>query len=126
MFLNVGGQPRNRIARLNPDGSLDGFNPDANSAVWALALQPDGKLLVGGAFTQIAGAARQYLARLMPDGSVDNFFSAVLDNEVFGIAVQRDGKILITGAFTQVGGQPRNYIARLNDNGTSMRILIQC
>ena len=43
---------RNRIARLNPDGTLDTtFNPDANETVYAIALQADGKILVGGFFT---------------------------------------------------------------------------
>jgi hypothetical protein len=42
---------RNRIARLNPDGTLDtAFNPNASGNVYAIALQADGKILVGGAF----------------------------------------------------------------------------
>src|SRR5436189_5815022 len=42
---------RNHIARLNADGTLDtDFNPNANSFVYAIALQADGKILVGGAF----------------------------------------------------------------------------
>ena len=46
--------PRNRIARLNPDGTLDtGFDPNANNTVYAIALQTDGKILVGGAFGNI-------------------------------------------------------------------------
>src|SRR5687767_10272678 len=40
---------RNRIARLHPDGTLDiAFDPNANSGVYAIAVQPDGKILVGG------------------------------------------------------------------------------
>src|SRR6185436_12543247 len=49
-----GGAPvtRNRIARLNPDGTLDtGFDPNANNSVYAIALQADGKILVSGAFS---------------------------------------------------------------------------
>src|SRR3984893_7670066 len=43
---------RNRIARLNPDGTLDtAFNPNANSSVTSIAVQADGKILVGGFFT---------------------------------------------------------------------------
>ncbi|WP_198973174.1 delta-60 repeat domain-containing protein, partial [Xylophilus sp. ASV27] len=42
-----GGQTRNRLARLNADGSLDtGFDPGANGPVFSLAVQPDGKVLV--------------------------------------------------------------------------------
>ena len=50
-----GGGPvtRNRIARLNPDGTLDtAFNPNANGIVYSIAVQADGKILAGGAFTQ--------------------------------------------------------------------------
>jgi hypothetical protein len=56
---------RNRIARLHPDGSLDtGFDPDANSNVYSMAAQADGKILVGGNFTAIGGAPRNRIARL--------------------------------------------------------------
>ena len=66
-FTSYNGTPRNRIARLNADGSLDAsFNPGtgANSSVYALALQPDGKLLIGGDFTAYAFTPRTRLARL--------------------------------------------------------------
>ena len=56
---------RNRIARLNVDGSLDAsFNPNSNGFVNALALQTDGKLMVGGEFSTIAGLPRSKIARL--------------------------------------------------------------
>ncbi|MFP5443182.1 MAG: delta-60 repeat domain-containing protein, partial [Betaproteobacteria bacterium] len=48
-FTLLGSQTRNRIARLNADGSVDAsFDPNADGAVNTLALQPDGKILVGG------------------------------------------------------------------------------
>ena len=50
-----GGAPvtRNRIARLNPDGTLDtAFNPNANGSVYSIAVQADGKILVGRQFQQ--------------------------------------------------------------------------
>jgi hypothetical protein len=41
------------IARLNTYDTLDSFNPDANGAVNAIAIQPaDGKILIGGSFTK--------------------------------------------------------------------------
>src|SRR2546430_2444793 len=59
---------RNRIARLNPDGTLDAaFNPNANSIVRAIAVQADGKILVGGNFAganSIGGQTRNSIARL--------------------------------------------------------------
>src|SRR6476620_11745176 len=62
-----GGLPvsRNRIARLNPDGTLDtAFNPNANNSVSSLAVQADGKILVGGTFSSIGGQTRNFMARL--------------------------------------------------------------
>ena len=45
---------RNKIGRLNPDGTLDtSFDPGANLAVLALAIEADGKILVGGNFTTL-------------------------------------------------------------------------
>src|SRR5947199_10171369 len=45
---------RNKVGRLNPDGTLDtSFDPGANLAVLALAIEADGKILVGGNFTTI-------------------------------------------------------------------------
>ena len=52
-FTEINGVARNRVARLNSDGSLDlSFNPSdgADVTVWDLALQPDGKILIGGGF----------------------------------------------------------------------------
>jgi uncharacterized delta-60 repeat protein len=76
-FTSVDGVARNRIARLNADGSLDtGFNvgSGANNAVFDLALQPDGKIVVAGSFTSVNGQSRDRIARLNPDGSLDSGF----------------------------------------------------
>src|SRR3989440_5510077 len=106
---------RNRIARLNPDGTLDiAFNPNASATVIAIAVQTDGKILVGGFFTSIGGQTRNRIARLdATTGSADSF-NPNANNIVESIAVQADGKILAGGTFTSIGGQPRNFIARLD------------
>ena len=58
---------RNRIARLNPDGTLDtAFNPNANGSVFSIAVQADGKILAGGFFTSIGGQTRNALPGSMP------------------------------------------------------------
>ena len=109
---------RNRIARLNPDGTLDtAFNPNADNVVFAIALQPDGKVLVGGLFGTIGGAARGRMARLDATSGLADSFDPNANGSVFAIAVQADGKILAGGQFNganSIGGQPRNYIARLD------------
>ncbi len=124
-FTTIAGGNRNKLARLNADGSLDiNFNPDVNNTVQCIALQSDGKILIGGNFTTVGGLTRQYVARLNADGSLDSSFvdPAVLQPGTFAIlnslAVQTDGKILIGGYFSMVGGVSKNYIARLNADGT--------
>jgi len=57
--LVVAATVRTNLNRLNADGSLDEtFEPQANGIVYALALQPDGKILAGGSFTSLGGETR--------------------------------------------------------------------
>ena len=64
-FTQVGSTTRNRIARINSDGSVHSFNPNANDYVSALALSADGSTLyVGGAFTSIGGQTRNRIAAI--------------------------------------------------------------
>jgi uncharacterized delta-60 repeat protein len=115
--------PRNGIARLNPDGTLDmAFDPDANGSVWAIVLQPDGKILVSGAFTSIGGQQRNYIARLNGTTGLADSFNPSPNDFVVAMALQTDGKILVGGNFlgpNSIGGQARNYMARL-DPGTGL------
>ncbi len=118
-FTSMGGQTRNRIALLNPDGSLDtSFDPNANQGVWAVPVQADGKILVGGYFTSMGGQTRNRIARLNPDGSLDTSFDPNANSDVRPVVVQADGKILVGGAFSSMGGQIRNRIARLSPDGS--------
>jgi len=118
-FTTLGGQVRDRIGRLNPNGTLDtGFNPGANGVVSSLAVQADGKILVGGRFTALDGQVRHYIGRLNSDGTLDAGFNPSCSAYVESLAVQTDGKILVGGAFTSLSGQTRNYIGRLNPDGT--------
>jgi uncharacterized delta-60 repeat protein len=94
------------------------FNPNANNTVFSVAVQPDGKILIGGSFTNLSGTPHNRIARLNADGTVDGSFNLNASNYVRSIAVQADGKILIGGDFTSVGGLLRNYAARLNVDGT--------
>jgi len=116
---NGGGSfTRNRIARLNADGTLDTlFNPISNGDVKAIAIQPDGKILVGGSFTTFAGQTRNHIARLDPVTGQSDSFNPNANGDVESIAIQADGKILVGGSFNgagSIGGQTRNRIARLD------------
>ncbi|HPC43473.1 MAG TPA: delta-60 repeat domain-containing protein, partial [Spirochaetota bacterium] len=51
-FTKINGATRNRIARINGDGSLHDWNPDANNEVSALAVSGT-TVYAGGSFTAI-------------------------------------------------------------------------
>jgi len=122
-FSAVNGVPRNRVARLNADGSLDGaftssFGRFNGVGTGALQL-PDGRLLVSGTFTTIDGVAARGIVRLQADGTRDaSFVSAPDDGAVNTFVRQPDGRILIGGYFTSIAGTARGWIARLNADGT--------
>ncbi len=125
-FSNYDGVSRNKIARLNPDGSLDAsFDPGtglggAYTTVYAIAVQTDGKIIVGGYFTDYSGTPRNNIARLNSDGSLDAGFNTGngADGDVRSIVIQPNGKIIIAGYFYDYNGVERNQIARLNPDGT--------
>ena len=101
------------------DGVLDtGFDPNANNEIYAIAIQSDGKIVVGGLFTTVGGTTRNRIVRVNSDGTLDTGFDPNVSGQVNAIAIQSDGKIVIGGAFTNVGGVTRNRIARLNSDGT--------
>jgi uncharacterized delta-60 repeat protein len=125
-FTEVDGKPRGGIARLNVDGSLDDSFGEGlagvSGRVEAIAIQPDGRVLVSGSFTSIHGQNRLLIARLMPDGAIDDSFPPVAIEHwnpvINALALQPDGKILIGGGFSRINGIVRNNIARLNADGT--------
>lgn len=97
------------VEKLNADGTIDPTFDISTSFIGrngytsSLALQPDGKILVGGRFDTCDGNNSKSLARLHPDGSYDNTFtSPIYDTEpvVNDILVRPNGNILIGGNFS--------------------------
>ncbi|MGB8647349.1 MAG: Ig-like domain repeat protein, partial [Anaerolineae bacterium] len=120
----TGTTTRNDIGRLNADGSLDTtFNPGADNSVSTLAVQADGKILVGGNFVTLGGQTRNYIGRLNADGSLDATFNPGADNTVIALAVQADGKILVIGTFGTLGGQARTAFGRLTADTAALQNL---
>ena len=121
-------RPARRTRRYNPENNADthppyNLHPGPNSAVYAIAIQADGKAIIGGDFTDYNGIgvvnnqANIYrLARVNTDGSLDQTFNTGdgADQAVNALAIDADGKVVIGGAFTSIDGLARNRIARVN------------
>lgn len=117
-------------AEMVRPGELDlSFNPGtgADGPVHTVAVQSDGRIVIGGAFDSFDGVPRNGLARLEANGRLDLSFDPqpgpIPQRPEFRIAIdtlaiQTDGKILAGGAFTQFDGSPANRMVRLNPDGT--------
>ncbi len=119
-----GSAGKNNIVRLLADGSLDSsFNAGtgANGIIYSVIAQPDGKILIGGAFTSFNGTAREYLARLNGNGSLDTTFvgpdfNGTTGGKVTSLALQPDGKLLVAGGFLNLAGTIGN-LCRVTPTG---------
>jgi uncharacterized delta-60 repeat protein len=117
-FTKFDNVSRNSITRLNADGTLDTtFNPGtgANGSVMALAVQPNGKLLMGGNFTTVNTISLPGIARLLSNGAVDTNFNpgTGANGNVEALALQNDGKVVLGGSFTTINSQSDVDLARL-------------
>lgn len=112
------------VTRLNADGSLDDtFNAGgsgANTSIYSVVQQPDGKILIAGDFDYYNGVRRGKVARLNTDGSLDGTFDSSVgsNNNLNSVILQSDGKILIGGYTSTYNNIARRTIARLNSNGS--------
>jgi uncharacterized delta-60 repeat protein len=111
-----------QIARLNTDGTLDQtFNTNVGSGfidadLRELKIQPDGKILVGGSFSEFNAIPRDGICRINPDGSLDNTFNpgtGLQGATAATINLQEDGKIILGGGFSVFNQTARNNICRL-------------
>lgn len=122
MFSSFNGTTANRIIRLMPDGATDiTWNSTGGGAdfdIRASALQPDGKVLIGGIFSTYNGVAANRLVRLDSAGNTDPAFAvgAGPNNEVQGITVNNN-RVVIQGFFNQYQGTPVPNFAVLQMNG---------
>ncbi len=126
------------IARLNADGTVDTtFHAPAilssdtgghgyGGRILAVAVQADGKILIGGDFTTVGGASYSGVARLNQDGSLDTTFNSLpttaasINNTVLDIKISASGMIYIAGRFVYNtnGFGSRYNLIRLNPDGT--------
>lgn len=135
-FLNYQGQEAIRLIKLNADGSKDnsfvnGFSATGSEFVITVKEQPDGKVLVGGRFSEYAGGAAGCLIRLNSDGTRDSsfvtqsFIAATFSSppyfflgDVNTLELFSDGKMMVGGYFELYGAEKVNHIIKLQANGT--------
>ena len=102
------------------------ITPGGTPLVLNVSIQPDGKIIAGGQFTQVDGTTHNYIARLNADGSIDSGFSGSVDSLVYTTLVQPDGKIFLGGTITQADGvEGHQDIVRLNADGSLDRAFAQ-
>ncbi|MDP7051369.1 MAG: Calx-beta domain-containing protein [Verrucomicrobiota bacterium] len=118
-FTTVDGKETPYVARLQSNGILDeewgGEAVGINGAVFDVGTLSDGKVIIGGEFTEISGYSRNSYARLHYNGELDRNFDPGegANGPVFSVALQPDGNILLGGQFTRVGEYEQNNITRV-------------
>jgi uncharacterized delta-60 repeat protein len=121
-----------RVLRFLPDGSPDAsFHEDgigypygpAGAAGYAVAIQPDGKIVSAGWGTEGAQVGDSYVivARCMADGEPDLSFEGsvaiIMDvDKAYAVAIQGDGRIIIAGSFDN-GSDDDFALVRLTTDG---------
>jgi uncharacterized delta-60 repeat protein len=131
VLIATGWSGQDDLVLLNTDGSRDtnfvtdvyGPASDMNPpGVQVIALQANGKVLIGGKFTKINGVPRRNIARLEPDGRFDTSFDAgagpassfdTVSYMVSAMTLLKDGHILVAGPFQTFSGTPRGGMAKL-------------
>lgn len=120
-FSEYNYESANGIARLKRTGRYDpSFNvgTGANGQINTVAIQSDGKILIGGKFNVVNGNNCSNIARLNADGSFDaSFATAQTDGEVRKIKIDSDERIVVAGDFKNVNKETAHGIARIFQSG---------
>jgi len=128
-FQSYRGFLRRGIVRLTTSGAVDSsFDPgtgiDNGTTIYTIALQNDGKAIIGGTFNSYNGQTKHGVARINGDGSLDNICDSASgpDDAVGSFAIQTDGRILVAGKFASFNGVARNGLARVNGDHLPFRL----
>lgn len=110
----------NNLARVSAHGlgepDTDMADTLINSQINAVAQTPDGRVFVGGTFSQAGGVPRWGLAAFEdgPDFAFDDSFNANLNNSVWGLKFEpSSSSVYVAGQFTSAMGVPRTRIFKL-------------
>jgi uncharacterized delta-60 repeat protein len=128
-FSSINGLRWNQPALLRTDGSLDpSFDTSeadgggiVGDGITAMALQADGKILLGGGSFLVSNMTFNGIVRLDTNAALDLTFqpeSGASNGDVLAIGFQSAGQIIVGGSFTGFNGVPNSYLARLNFDGS--------
>ncbi|GAA4378657.1 T9SS type A sorting domain-containing protein [Hymenobacter koreensis] len=122
----INGQNYPNLVRLNANGTLDaGFNVGTGAAGGpprSVAVQPDGKVVMVGAFTTFNGVPAPGIVRLNQDGSVDQGLAGTIGSgftggDAYVVAVEPNGRLVVGGRFTNFNNSGRQKLVRLLPTG---------
>lgn len=127
----IGGDFQTYVNKFNPgiiQLDINGLKRDDefdigegfNGTVFISKRQNDGKIILGGLFTEFNGITVNNLARLNVDGSLDNSFNigTGFNLNVYDISLSPLGNIYAAGNFRQFNGEVAERIIRLNPDGS--------
>jgi uncharacterized delta-60 repeat protein len=122
-FTTYDNIPSNNIIKLTSGGTIDtsfDYGSGFNSEVTTIAIQLDGKIIVGGFFTTYKDVSCNRIVRLNTDGSIDNTFSVGVgfDGSVGNIKITNDNLIYVGGSFTTYQNLNYRSVVRLDLNGS--------
>jgi len=105
--------------RLDTNGSLDKnfkIENGANAAVYSIALQQDGKILIGGDFSKFNNLNKNAIVRLNSDGSPDPTinFGTGANGSILAIGIRDDYKIILGGGFTEFNSTPKSHLVQIH------------
>lgn len=124
-FTSYNGVSINRIARLNPNGTIDttfsGVTTGFNADVRTIKFDSSGKLYVGGDFTTYNGVTNNRIIKLNTDGTKDTSFNnttGFTNGVVYDIQLDSTGALWVGGSFTLYKGTSTPYLIKLTTGGT--------
>ncbi|HEY6942927.1 hypothetical protein [Dokdonella sp.] len=116
-FTRTSGQSTGGYARLDAATAALDASPqlETEASVDAMAVQPDGRIVIGGRFTEVAGIERSNIARLEADGAVDATWNPSADRRVAALALHA-GTVYAGGSFWNIAGHARQGLAAIDGN----------
>lgn len=124
-FLGFNSNSRNRIVKVDAAGTEDTtFYTNTGGGVgagqvYALCVQPVGKIVVAGDLTDFGGQPRDFIVRLESTGVEDTVFYSELgtgfNNEIYALAAHNN-ILAVGGMFSQLNSSTREYFVALGGN----------